>query len=166
MSWAEHAKSLIAYNQWANAKVLAAAAQLSEEELGRQLMGSHHSVRSTLLHTVRVQFWWLSVLNGKPERTADPDDNMPFPELRNWFDQSHAAMQAYAKGVTERQLDSQVSAFNPREKREYHWPSWQLVSHLTNHSAHHRAEAGLMLESLGHSPGDMDFVFFLREQVK
>ena len=67
MSWVEHARTLIAYNEWANEKVLEAAAGLSEEELGRQVSGSHESVRMTLLHIVRVQTWWLSVLNGKPD---------------------------------------------------------------------------------------------------
>jgi uncharacterized damage-inducible protein DinB len=164
MTWVKHSQSLIAYNQWANAKVLGAAAALADAELGRSVSGSHHSVRTTLLHIVRVQEWWLSVLNGKPDRSADPDPTMSLAEIRQWFDRSHTALQTYAAGITARQLDSEVSAFNPWEKREYTWPSWQLLAHLMNHSSHHRAEAGIMLESLGHSPGDLDFVFFLREQ--
>jgi uncharacterized damage-inducible protein DinB len=165
MTWVKHAQSLIAHNQWANAKVLAAAGALADAELGRNVAGSHHTVRGTLLHIVRVQEWWLSVLNGKPERSADPDQNLPLEQVRQWFDRSHQDLKAYGDGLTARRLDSEVSAFNPREQREYQWPSWQLVSHLLNHSSHHRAEAGVMLESLGHSPGDMDFVFFLREQA-
>jgi len=165
MTWVKHSQSLIAYNQWANAKVLAAAGALADAELGRNVAGSHHNVRGTLLHIVRVQEWWLSVLNGKPERSADPDQAVPLGQVREWFDRSHQALQAYGHGLTARRLDSVVSAFNPRENREYTWPSWQLLSHLLNHSSHHRAEAGVMLESLGHSPGDMDLVFFLREQA-
>lgn len=165
MTWVKHSQSLIAYNQWANAKVLAAAGALAEAELGRNVSGSHHSVRTTLLHIVRVQEWWLSVLNGNPQRSADPDPSTPLAQIREWFDRSHAALQTYGDGLTARRLDSAVAAFNPRTNQEGHWRSWQLLSHLLNHSSHHRAEAGVMLESLGHSPGDMDFVFFLREQA-
>ena len=163
MTWVQHSQSLIAYNQWANAKVLAAAGALADAELGRNVSGSHHSVRTTLLHIVRVQEWWLSVLNGKPDRSAEPDPSMPLAQIREWFDRSHAALQTYSGGLTARRLDAEVAAFSPRDNREHRWPSWQLLSHLMNHSSHHRAEAGVMLESLGHSPGDLDFVFFLWE---
>jgi uncharacterized damage-inducible protein DinB len=163
MTWVKHSQTLITYNQWANAKVLAAAAQVSDADLGKPISGSHHSVRGSLIHIVRVQEWWLSVLNGNPQRPSEPDATMPLAQVQEWFDRSHQGLGAYAAGLTARQLDSQVSAFNPWEKREYHWASWQLLAHLMNHSSHHRAEAGLMLESLGHSPGDLDLVFFLRE---
>lgn len=165
MSWVEHARSLIAYNEWANQKVLGAAANLSEQELGRQVSDSHESVRMTLLHIVRVQTWWLSVLNGKPDVSTPPEgyEGIPFEEVGRWFARSHDDLKAYAAGLTEERLDVDVSAFHPREGKEYRWPSWQLVSHLVNHSSHHRAEAGLMLASLGHTPGDLDFVFFVSQ---
>ena len=163
MSWLEHTRSLIAYNEWANQKVLDAAAALSEDEFGRQVSGSHESVRMTLLHIVRVQFWWLSVLNGKPEVPSLPEgyERMSFEDVRRWFTRSHDDLKAYAEGLTEERLDAEVSAFNPRENKEYRWPSWQLAGHLTNHGSHHRAEAGIMLASLGHSPGDLDFIYFV-----
>jgi uncharacterized damage-inducible protein DinB len=163
MSWGEHARSLIAYNEWANEKVLEAASGLSEEELGRQVSGSHESVRMTLLHVAQVQTWWLSVLNGKPERPSLPE-GMPFEQVRQWFRRSHDDLKAYADGLADERLAAEVSAYHPVEKKEYRWPSWQLLSHLVNHGSHHRAEAGLMLASLGHSPGDMDFIYFVGQQ--
>ena len=163
MNWVENARSLIAYNEWANQKVLDAAAALNEEDLGRQVGGSHESVRMTLLHIVRVQTWWLSVLNGKPLASPAPEgyERMPFEDVRRWFTRSHDDLRAYAEGLTPERLDSEVSAYHPGEKKEYRWPSWQLASHLLNHGAHHRAEAGIMLASLGHSPGDMDYIYFV-----
>jgi uncharacterized damage-inducible protein DinB len=166
MSWVEHTRSLIAYNEWANQKVLEAAAALNEEDFGRQVSPSHESVRMTLLHIVRVQQWWLSVPNGKPEASPLPDgyERMPLDEVRRWFTRSHDALRAYAEGLTQERLDAEVSAFNPGEGREYRWPSWQLASHLANHSSHHRAEAGIMLASLGHSPGDLDYIYFVGQR--
>jgi len=163
MSWLEHTRSLIAYNKWANQKVLDAAAALSEDEFGRQVNGSHESVRMTLLHIVRVQTWWLSVLNGKPEASPPPEgyERMPLEDVRRWFTRSHDDLKAYAESLTEERLDAEVSAFHPRENKEYRWPSWQLAGHLTNHGSHHRAEAGIMLASLGHSPGDLDYIYFV-----
>src|SRR3972149_7102971 len=166
MSWVEHTRSLIAYNEWANDKVLGAAAGLGEEDLGRQVSGSHESVRMTLLHVAQVQTWWLSVLNGKPERPSLPEGHgvMPWEDVRQWFTRSHGDLKAYAAGLTDERLAAEVSAFHPGEKKEHRWPSWQLLSHLVNHSAHHRAEAGVMLASLGHSPGDLDFIYFVGQR--
>jgi uncharacterized damage-inducible protein DinB len=166
MSWVEHARSLVAYNEWANQKVLEAAAGLSEQDLGREVSGSHGSVRMTILHIVRVQDWWLSVLNGMPEASAPPEgyERMPFEEVRRWFTRSHGDLKTYAAGLTEERLEADVSAFRPGEGKAYRWPSWQLVSHLVNHGSQHRAEAGIMLASLGHSPGDLDMLFFVGER--
>jgi uncharacterized damage-inducible protein DinB len=163
MSWLEHARSLVAYNEWANQKVLEATAALSEEESGREVSGSHESVRRTLVHMVRVQMWWLSVLNGKPEAPALPEghERMPFAEVGQWFTRSHDDLKAYAAGLTEERLQAEVTAYHPQERKEYRWPSWELLSHLVNHGSHHRAEAGIMLASLGHTPGDLDFIYYV-----
>jgi uncharacterized damage-inducible protein DinB len=161
MSWLEHARSLIGYNEWANQKVLDAAAALSDEEFGRGVSGSHESVRRTLVHMARVQAWWLSVLNGKPEASSPPDESIPFEEVRQWFGRSHDDLKTYAAGLTAERLDAEVSAYHPQEQKEYRWPSWELLSHLVNHGSHHRAEAGIMLASLGHTPGDLDFIYYV-----
>lgn len=164
--WVAHGQTLIAYNEWANQKVLEAAKTLAAEEFGRQVSGSHQSVRMTLLHIVRVQTWWLSVLNGKPEASSSPEgyERMTLEETKQWFMRSHDDLRAHAAALTEERLEAEVSAYHPGEGKEYRWPSWQPVSHLLNHGVQHRAEAGIMLASLGHSPGDLDFVYFLAER--
>jgi uncharacterized damage-inducible protein DinB len=42
-------------------------------------------------------------------------------------------------------------------------PLGELLVHLVNHGSHHRAEVGLLLERMGRSPGDMDYVLFLTQ---
>jgi uncharacterized damage-inducible protein DinB len=40
---------------------------------------------------------------------------------------------------------------------------WRTLTHVVLHGALTRAEAGVVLENLGHSPGDLDFILYLRE---
>lgn len=166
MGWTTHVRSLIEYNEWSNDHLLEAASRLGEEEFGRQVSGSYESVRMSLVHIVRVQSWWLSVLKGQPKAEAPPKEfeRIPFGELRQWFAKSHAELRDYAAGLTDEQLAAEVSAFHPGEGKEYRWPSWQLATHLVNHGTQHRSEAGLMLASLGQKLRDLDFVYFVGER--
>jgi hypothetical protein len=40
---------------------------------------------------------------------------------------------------------------------------WQVMVHLVNHGTQHRSEAAALLTDFGHSPGDLDLVYFLAE---
>ncbi len=42
----------------------------------------------------------------------------------------------------------------------------QLLAHLANHGTQHRSVAALRLTQLGRSPGDLDFIAYLRRKGK
>jgi uncharacterized damage-inducible protein DinB len=160
MSWVEHVRQKIAYNEWANEKVFVAAASVDDAQLNAERPGtSYGSLARDLSHLVRVQGWWHSVA---ADTTFEPEDE-PASEvmaaLRRQLDTSNASLRELATSLTEASLDS------PRERSrdgETHtWSQWQVIEHLLNHSTHHRAETGQVLYGLGASPGDMDFLFYL-----
>ena len=52
-------RSMFGYNEWANDKILEAAAKLSAEELSRKSGLSPKGVTDTLAHAVGTQIFWL-----------------------------------------------------------------------------------------------------------
>jgi uncharacterized damage-inducible protein DinB len=51
---------LYEYDRWANNRVLRVVSALSAEEFTRELGGSFHSVRGTLVHIVGSEWGWLT----------------------------------------------------------------------------------------------------------
>jgi uncharacterized damage-inducible protein DinB len=45
-------------------------------------------------------------------------------------------------------------------------PLSQILLHLVNHGTQFRSEAGMILSAWGYSPGDLDMIFYLRENQK
>jgi uncharacterized damage-inducible protein DinB len=48
---------------------------------------------------------------------------------------------------------------------EYTHPLSQMLMHIINHSTQTRSEAAVALTELGHSPGDLDFIVFIRQKT-
>jgi uncharacterized damage-inducible protein DinB len=44
-------------------------------------------------------------------------------------------------------------------------PMWQMLAHVENHGTHHRSEATALLTAAGHSPDDLDLIFFAEAQA-
>ncbi|MFN8423863.1 MAG: DinB family protein [Anaerolineae bacterium] len=68
----------------------------------------------------------------------------------------------YVDGLTDADLDSTITYANTKGE-PFRNPLWQILTHLSLHGMQHRAEAAAMLTERGASPGDIDFIRYLRE---
>lgn len=153
---AEHFRSLIGYNQYANEQVLKFAEPLSDEQFQKQFAENYGSVGGTLLHILGAQIVWTRRWTGMPI-PPEPEERS---ELSAAFAESHEQLREFAETLTDddwgRVLDYKDSKGNP-----YRRPMGRLVTHLVNHGTYHRGELSLMLTHFGNSPGDLDYVYYV-----
>jgi uncharacterized damage-inducible protein DinB len=159
MGLSDHAKGLTGYNEWANAKLLKAVAEASPADLQTEIGPGAGTIAQGLRHMVNFQRFYFSVI-AETEFQLAPVDEDPLDGLEEVFAVSTAEMKAFAGSVTGEQMgETAFSVYEPFSG----YKRWQILTHLVNHSTHHRSELGRALGNLGHSPGDMDFLLYAHE---
>lgn len=152
---------LYKYNQWANAKILDAASNVTSEQFLAPASFPHGGLRGTLTHTLFAEWIWRQRWEGtSPVVRLKPDDFPTFESLRSRWAEEEKLLMAFVVNVTDERLNSQffykTTTGTPRENI-----LWHMMVHLVNHGTQHRSEAAALLTDFGCSPGDVDFVYFL-----
>lgn len=154
---------LYKYNQWANAKILNAASNLTSEQFLAPSSFPHGGLRGTLVHTLFAEWIWRHRWEGtSPVVRLKPEDFPTFESLRSrWADEEKLLM-TFVDKVTDERLNSHFFYTNTRGD-PFERILWQVMVHVVNHGTQHRSEAAALLTDIGHSPGDIDLVYFLSE---
>ena len=156
----EDIQLLFEYNAWANQRILAAAENLTAEQLQASNDLGWGSLHGMLVHTLDAEWGWRNFLSERadlPVLTADDFADLAAIRAR-WADED-AALARYLKSLTDADLDGKIDYEAGGEAR-YHI-LWHCLVHMINHGTQHRSECAALLTQLGHSPGDMDFTVFL-----
>ena len=150
--------TLLAYNRWANGRLLKAASRLSAEDFTRDLGASFGSVRGTLLHVLWGERRWLQFWQDgsfTPEANADT-----FPDtaaLHAAWSVLDCDREAFAASLTDERLSTRVAV------RDHTYTLADLIQHILNHSTYHRGQVVLLLRQLGQAPPATDYRLFLSE---
>lgn len=160
-------QTLYAYNRWANHQLLDRARQLSTFELNIPIGPGPATIRSTLVHILCAEWIWRMRVHERQSPTFLLAENS-FEDMqaigRRW-DEEEAAMRAFLATLDDERLQEivvyETTQGAPRQNR-----LWHILLHLVNHGTQHRAEIAFALTNLGHSPGDLDFIHYLRQQEK
>lgn len=154
---------LYEYNYWANRRILAAAARVSQAQASAP---SRHngSLRHILLHTLDSEFGWrMRCQHNQSTPDLSEADFPTLDELGRRWGEEETAMRAYLAGLQDDNLTGLVRyTTDSGEKRER--VLWHCLLHVVNHGTQHRSEAAALLTEYGSSPGDLDFTVFLNEQ--
>lgn len=147
-------RDLYDYNQYANERLIEVASHADESQLAEPI--------ATLAHVAAAQINWLERWQGGVNRqsTVELQESIrTLDALRELFDRSHPELRQYIANLTDADLDGSLH-YKDSSGNAYERPLWQLILHVANHGTYHRGEVAAALTALGHSPGDLDFIYW------
>ena len=155
--------TLYKYNEWANAKILNASANVTQEQYLAPASFPHGGLRGTLLHALFAEWIWRKRWEGtSPTVRLKPEDFPTFESLRTRWAAEEKQLMDFVNGLTDEKLNSTFS-YASTQGKPYTRILWQAMAHLVNHGTQHRTEGAAILTDLGHSPGDIDLIYFLSD---
>ena len=156
MADAAQLRRLVAYNQWANERILGAIDGMTVEELARPVDAYIGSLDQNLRHILLATRVWLARWKGAVPPTLKDSISAAWPDA---YAATHAEFRAFVGALTDASADRIVD-YKDSKGAPFQMPLGQLITHVVNHGTHHRAETGMLLERIGRSPGDMDYVYY------
>ena len=155
------------YNYWANGRILASAAKVTDEQLRAPADIPYGGLHGTLLHIVDAELIWRVLFETKSFGNyveLKADDVPTYELLAKKFHEEETSMRAYLSALNDEDVNAYL-IYQVDEGVQRDRILWHCFYHLVNHGTQHRAEAAAMLTSYGQSPGDLDFTVFLNETV-
>jgi uncharacterized damage-inducible protein DinB len=153
---------LYQYNQWANAKILNTAANITQEQFLAPADFPHGSLRGTLVHALFAEWIWRKRWEGtSPTARFDPTEFPMIESLQKRWAEEERQLMDFVAGLTDERLNSTFS-YTDTKGRPFTRIVWHAMAHVVNHGTQHRAEAAALLTEFGHSPGDIDLIIFLK----
>lgn len=157
------AQDLFAYNRWANHRILATAAGLSAEALGRDLRVSYGSVLGTARHLAWAEWLWLGRwLVGQPTVSPNPLDAADLSDLLTRLNALEQAQRTFFQGLTAADCVRAISYDNP-PGTTLTYTLGEMIQHVVNHSTYHRGQIVGLLRQLGATPPPTDYLVYIDE---
>jgi uncharacterized damage-inducible protein DinB len=167
-------KLLYDYNDWADARILAACARVSPEQYAAPDFYGRGGLRATMVHIldniwqqrITLQAYYQEPLADEAAYDATElheDAFLTLAALRERWLIEQREMWAYLDTLTEETLNSTIRYVIPGATRER--VVWHILLDLILHATQHRSEAAALLSGYGQSPGDFDFIMFQNERA-
>ncbi len=153
---------LLAHNHWATRNILDACAKLPGEQLDREFDMGLKTLRATMTHVLGAMRGWGDLLAQRDQQRGRLEAEGPHSpvQLLELLDQIGADILASIEG---KPLDELLSG--ERGGKTYTFTRGAVITHVTTHGMHHRAQAINMLKHLGIDPvppsSVMEWVFMV-----
>ena len=156
--------TLYRYNQWTTAKILNCTADVTLKQFIAPASFPHGGLRSTLVHALFAEWIWRNRWEGtSPTVRFKPEDFTDFQSLRARWMEEEAKLMTFVNGLTDDRLNGSFH-YQDTKGNSHEQILWKAMLHVINHGTQHKTEAAAMLTELGHSPGDIDLIYYLIEK--
>jgi len=153
------------YNQWANARLYNACADLSDAERKQPRKAFFGSVHGTLNHILVGDRIWLSRIVPWDAPLVIPLDSelyADFAELRREREKQDATIIDYVSGLTEAKIAGDIS-YATTSGAPNVMKLGLILQHFFNHQTHHRGQAHGLLSQTDVAPPPLDLLYYVRE---
>jgi len=158
-------RTLFEYSAWATERIFTQVAALSPEQYTTPPNETMPSVRRILVHGLGAETLWLTRFRtGSSVINVSEDDFPDLSTLRQGWERQQQAMLAHLDTLTDDVL-AQPFRFERRDT-PMEMVLWQIFFQLINHGTQHRSEVAAIVTEYGHSPGDLDFMFFILQRER
>ena len=155
--------TLFEYNGWANQRILETTAKISPEQFTEKVSFGFGDLRTTLAHTLVAEYIWRLRWEGQtPVDIFEAEAFPTFAALQTRWKTEDQLLSHFIENVSESDLNQPVN-YKTSQGVHYSELLWHLMVHLVNHGTQHRSEAAAMLTEFGFSPGELDFISFIRK---
>lgn len=136
---------LLATHRWATANIIDACAPLTREQFHQPFEMGPGSLHATATHILGSTRAWGDMLAGAPPRERlEAGGERTAAQLRSLVDE---VCDAFDHAVRRHALDESVTG--ERNRRSYTFTRGAVMTHVTTHGMHHRAQCLNMLRQLG-----------------
>jgi uncharacterized damage-inducible protein DinB len=156
----ETIQDLYAYNRWANARALEAAATVSPADFTKEVGGSFASLRGTLAHMYGAEWIWLERWRGNSPRSLP--FALDFPDVgtirSRWHDVERGQTE-FLDALDPGRLGEVISYVNLKGE-SFAYPLRRMLQHVVNHATYHRGQITTLVRQLGGTPLSTDLLLY------
>lgn len=152
------------YNAWANARLYAAAAELTDAQYRADRGVFFKSVHGTLNHLLVTDRVWLQRCSGTGEAPDRLDAILheAFPDLRTAREHQDQRIVDYVSGLDDTALVGTISYRRVSTPEPFVQDLVPALAHWFNHQTHHRGQVHGMLTGLVGRAPELDLLFYQR----
>jgi uncharacterized damage-inducible protein DinB len=154
------------YGDWADGRLLDAAASVPDERLDESFDMGRGTLRKTLVHLWAGHDVWLARWQGKAD-TPWPDENQPITiaELRDRLARTQQRRGDFIAGLSPADPDAQLTYLDSLGGI-FSATLGQMMLQGANHATHHRAQAVNMLRRLRAGLVELDYMMRVRTPMQ
>ena len=151
------------FNYWARDRILDEAYKLDSVEFLLPVESNYGSLQATLVHILSAEWVWRTRCqeNVSPSSLLNLDDFPSVSSVKSFWIDEQEKMLEFIDSLDDGDMGKVVSYRRTGGQSELN-TLWHILWHVVNHGTEHRSEAASILTSFGHSPGDLDFIHYLR----